>query len=244
MRQRIVINVDAPQGGPAPRGRVAGKRGRWRRVFAILVGLILVVIVAAVVGGFFWWRYYQSTPVYTLTLMIDAAQRNDLAEFQKRIDDEGIAKNMVASVSQKAAARYGFALNSSIQERIDTVMPSLLPRLKQTIHDEVVKEIKEFASTSQPRPFIFLVVTVPSLVKVTTEGDTAKATVTMSNRTIEMTMRRDAERWKVTEFQDDIVVQRIVDNVMKELPAIGSIDANSPLLKKSPRGKRRQNRAR
>ena len=44
----------------------------------------------------------------------------------------------------------------------------------------------------------------------------------MSDRTIELTMRRDAERWKVTEFKDDVVVQRVVDSVMKELPAIGS----------------------
>jgi hypothetical protein len=242
MRKRIVIDLDAPQDGPTARsplsGSVArGKRGRWRRILALLLGVVLVIVLAAIVGGFFGWRYYQSTPAYTLTLMIDAAQRNDLAEFQKRIDDEEIAKNMLGSVSKKAAGRYGFALSSSIQQRIDTVMPSLLPRLQQTVHDEVVKEIKEFASKSEPRPFIFLVVTVPSLMKVTTEGDTAKATATLSDRTIELTMRRDAERWKVIEFKDDIVVQRVVDSVMKELPPIGTIDANSPLLKKSARGK-------
>ncbi|HZN00393.1 MAG TPA: hypothetical protein VFB70_13410, partial [Pyrinomonadaceae bacterium] len=200
MRKRIVIDLDAPQGGPAARARV-GKRGRWRKILALLMFVVLVVVLAAIVGGFFGWRYYQSTPSYTLTLLIDAAQRNDVAEFQKRIDDEEIAKNMLASVSQKAAGRYGFALNSSIQQRIDTIVPTLLPGLKQTVHDEVVKEIKEFASKSEPRPFIFLLVTVPSLMKVTTEGDTAKATAAWSDRTIEMTMRRDAERWKVIEFK-------------------------------------------
>jgi len=239
MRKRIVIDLDAPQGGPAARARV-GKRGRWRRILALFMGVVLVVILAAIVGGFFGWRYYQSTPAYTLTLMIDAAQRNDLAEFQKRIDDDEIAKNMLASVSQKAAGRYGFALTSSIQQRIDTVMPNLLPGLKQTIHDEVVKEIKEFASKSEPRPFIFLVVTVPSLVKVTKDGDAAKATAALNDRMIELTMRRDADRWKVIDFKDDVVVQRVVDSVMKDLPPIGSIDANSPLLKKSARGKRRR----
>ena len=244
MRKKIVINLDAPQGGSMPRGRVAGaRRGRWRRILGLLFGLVLLLLVGAAIGGFFWWRYYQSTPAYTLTLMIDAAQRNDLAEFQKRIDDEEIAKNMLASVNQKAAGRYGFALNSSIQQRIDTIVPTLLPGLKQTVHDEVVKEIKEFASKSEPRPFIFLLVTVPSLMKVTTEGDTAKATAALSDRTIEMTMRRDAERWKVIEFKDDAVVQRVVDSVMKELPAIGTIDPNSPLLKKSARNRKR-NRAR
>lgn len=244
MRKRIVIDLDASQGGPAARGPVArGKGGRWRRILALLVGVVLVVVLAAIVGGFFGWRYYQSTPAYTLTLMIDAAQRNDLAEFQKRIDDEEIAKNMLASVSEKAASRYGFGLSSSIQQRIDTVMPSLLPRLQQTIHDEVVKEIKEFASKSEPKPFIFLVVTVPSLMKVTTEGDTAKATASLTDRTIELTMRRDADRWKVIEFKDDVVVQRVVDSVMKELPAIGTIDANSPLRKQLGRDKRsRRNR--
>jgi hypothetical protein len=208
------------------------------------MGAVLLVVLAAIVGGFFGWRYYQSTPAYTLTLMIDAAQRNDLAEFEKRIDDEEIAKNILASVSQKAAGRYGFALSSSIQQRIDTIIPALLPSLQQTIHEEVVKEIKEFASKSGPRPFIFLVVTVPSLMKVTTEGDIAKATAVLSQRTIELTMRRDAERWKVIDFKDDVVVQRVVDSVMKELPPIGTIDPNSPLLKKSARHKRKQNRAR
>ena len=243
MRQRIVINLDGAKDGVAqpPRG-TGGKRRRWTRVLAILAGLVVAVIVIAAVGGFLWWRHYQSTPAYTLTLLIDAAQRNDAAEFQKRLDDDEIAKNMVASVSQKAAGRYGFALNSSVQGQIDTMVPSLLPRLKQTIHDEVVKEIKEFASKSDPKPFIFLVAAVPSLVTVTTEGDTAKATAKISDRTIELAMRRDADRWKVTDFKDDLVVQRVVDNVMKELPAIGAVDSNSPLLKKSTRGKPRRRR--
>ena len=173
-------------------------------------------------------------------MLIDAAQRNDPAEFQKRINDDEIAKNMVASVSQKAAARYGLAFNSSVQQRIDTTMPSLLPRLKQTIHDEVVKEIKAFASKSEPKPFILLVFAVPKLITVTTEGNTAKVKAPLDDRTIELTMQRDADLWKVTEFKDDVLVQRVVDNVMKELPAIGSIESDSPLFKKQPRKRSRK----
>jgi hypothetical protein len=43
----------------------------------------------------------------------------------------------------------------------------------------------------------------------------------------------------VTGVNDDVLVQRVVDNVMKELPAIGALDANNPLLKKSQRKSRR-----
>jgi len=150
---------------------------------------------------------------------------------------------MAAVISEKAAGRYGLTLNSSIQKQIDGAMPALLPRLKQTIHDEVVKEIEEFASKTEPQPFIFLLAAIPSLMTITTEGDTAKATTTISGRTIELAMQRDADRWKVTEFKDDVVVQRVVDSVMKELPAIRTPDASSSFLKQLTRGKRsRRNR--
>ena len=55
---------------------------------------------------------------------------------------------MAASVSQKAAGRYGLSMNSSAQPRIDSLMPSLLPRVKQTIHDEVLQVMKQFALSS------------------------------------------------------------------------------------------------
>ena len=242
MRQRIVINVDGPPSEATKRIRTRGKGRRWLRVLAMLAVFVLVVVVVAVVGGFLWWRHYQSTPTYTLTLLIDAAQRNDPAEFQKRINDDEIAKNMVATVSQKAAARYGLAFNSSVQQKIDNIVPSLLPRLKQTIHDEVVKQIKEFASKSEPKPFILLAVAVPRLITVTTEGNTANVKAPLDDRTIELTMQRDAEIWKVTDFKDDVLVQRVVDNVMRELPAIGSIESDSPLFKKHPRKRSRKNR--
>src|SRR5215470_13249321 len=117
MRQRIVINLD--EQATAKSKPLKRRRRRWPRVLAVLALLVVIGVVGAGVAGFLLWRHYQSTPAYTLALMLDAAQRNDVAEFQKRIDDEEIAKNIAASVNKKAAARYGYALNSSIQQQID-----------------------------------------------------------------------------------------------------------------------------
>jgi hypothetical protein len=70
---------------------------------------------------------------------------------------------------------------------------------------------------------------------ITTDGNSAKATGKMAGRNVEFTMRRDAGGWKVIDIKDDVIIQRVVDSVMKDLPAIGNVDANSPLLKKSQR---------
>lgn len=239
MRQRIVINLDEPKTEGAKPVR---KRGRWRRVLGILALVVLIVAGVAAAGGFLLLRRYQSTPTYALALILDAAQRNDVAEFQKRIDNEEITKNLVASVSQKAAARYGYALNSSIQQQIDNSTASPPPHIKQAVQDEFFNAMKAFAAAPHQQSFITLLGVVQKLMTVTTDGDSAKATGRMAGHNIELAMRRDADGWKVIDVKDELIVQRVVDNVMKELPAVGNIDANSPLLKKPERkrsGRRR-----
>jgi hypothetical protein len=237
MRQKIVINLDQPATGGA---KPVGKRRRWPRVLGILALLVLLFVVVAAVGGYFLVRRYQSSPTYALALMLDAAQRNDIAEFQKRIAEEEIAKNMTAAVTQKAAARYGQAIDSSMQQKIDSTMASLLPRVKQTVHDELLNAMKAFAAAPEQRSFISILGAVQSMMTVTTNGDSAKATGKMAGHDMELGMRRDADGWKVIDVKDDLIVQRVVDSVMKELPAIGNSDTEFPFMKKArPKRSRR-----
>ena len=230
MAKKIVINLEP---GPGVKPQARRKSRRWVRVLGLLALVLVLMVGLAAVGGFFWWRHYQTTPAYSLALLIDAAQRDNREEFAKRIDGEEVARNMAAAVSKKASARYGLAMTSTTQQKVDQAMPALLPRLKQTIPDEVAKQIKNAVAVSppNPKPFVILLVSVPSLLRITTEGDVAKAASAMTQSSFELTMRRDADRWTVTSFNDEAVVQRVVDSVMKELPAIGSVDSVDPLLK-------------
>lgn len=233
---RIVVNFE-PGKGPAPAR--PKRRRRWLRILALLAALAVVFVIVVAVAGFFSWRRFQASPEYSLALLVDAAQRNDQEQLVKLIDDDEVAKNMLASVSQKAVARYSSAINATTQQQIDNLMPTLLPRVKQTIHNEVANQIKTFAANSEPKPFIVLLVTVPSLVKISTEGDTAKATASASNRNIDLTMRRDGDRWKVVGVNDDALIQRVVDSIMKDLPPIGGFDLNNPLFKNPGRSRKR-----
>ena len=232
---RIVVNIE-PGKGPAAR---QPKRRRWLRILGLFAVLVVVFVVVVAIAGFFSWRRFQASPEYSLVLLVDAAQRNDQEQLSKLIDDDAIAKNMMSTVSQKVAERNGGANNASTQQQIDKLMPTLLPSVKQTVHNEVANQVKAFAASSEPKPFIVLLATVPSLVKITTEGDTSKVTGSVSNRPIDLTMQRDADRWKVVGVNDDAIVQRVVDGVMKNLPPIGGFDANSPLFKIPGRSRKR-----
>lgn len=232
---RIVVNIEP--------GKAAARRQprRWARILALVAVFILVVIVLAFAGLFFWWRSYQTSPAYSLALLVQAAQRGDTQEMATLMDDEEIIRNMVGRVSQRTSDRYGLALNTNVKQQLDRVVSSSAPALKTTIHNEVINEVKELGGDAEPKPLAVLLVMIRSLVTVTTEGDVAKAAVNTSNRTFEMMMRRDGDHWKVIGFNGERVVQRVVDKVMKDLPAIGEVDANSPLFKNpgKPRKRRR-----
>jgi hypothetical protein len=236
MKNRIVINLD--QQPVLVRSGSAGRlrRRRWPKILAIIAAICLTIVVVAAAGVFFWWRHYQTTPAYSLALVVDAAHRDDMVAFTNRLDDEQLAKNLVASVRDKASSRYGFALNETLQGKIDGLVPTLLPQLKDRIHAEVIKEIKEFSARAEAKPFLFVALAIPSIATITTEGDNARALI--PEKKIEVNMRRDGDRWKVVDFKDEVLVQRVVDGMMKDLPAIGGADLNIPLLK-SPKGRRR-----
>ena len=237
-RKRIVINLDQPGVGAVSTFGARKKTRRWTKVVAILLVLIFACFVGLAVGSFFWWRHYQTTPAYSVALIIDAAQRDDMVAFGKQVDDDAVAKNLVSEVSKKASDRYGVALNNSLQRQIDFMIPSLIPRFKDTIHQEVAKELKEIAAKSEPKPFILLAVAVQRLVTITSQDDNARATAQMPNRTIELGLQRSGDQWKVTELKDEVLVQRVVDGVMKDLPAIGGFDL-SPFLKPTKKSKAR-----
>ena len=236
MANRIVINVE-PSKAPAARAQRRGRR--WLRILGILAVVVVALIVVIAIAGYFSWRRFQASPEYSLVLLVDAAQRNDQEQLAKLIDDDEVAKNMLAGVSQKAVERYGGAMNASTQQQIDKLMPTLLPSVKQTVHNEVANHLKLFLADSQPKPFYVLLAIIPRITTITTEGDTAKVNASLTTGKVDLTMHRDADRWKVVAVNDDALVQRVVDGVMKNLPPAGGFDANSPLFKNLGRPRKR-----
>lgn len=219
-RKRFVISFEPP---PVAKDSARRRGRRWPKVVAALGVIVVLVAVLAVAGGFLWWWHYQTTPAYSLALLVDAGQRNDVTMVNEIVDIDKIVDSLAAEVTEKSVARYGGTLSLQQRRRVEGLVPGLLPGVKQSVRASLVKRLQEISKESEPRPFIILALGLPYLVKITNDGEIAKAIAPVQDREIELTLRRNGERWKVVALKDDSVVPRIVDDMIKDFPAIGPL---------------------
>jgi hypothetical protein len=214
-RNRIVIDLNDKS---AQRSTKTGRKG-WSRALALIALVLAAFAILAAAGVFFWWQRYRTTPAYSLALIIDAAQRNDTATFDEMVETDKIVSNLTNQVTEKAAGRYGLALSPLAQQSIQSLVPNVLPLVKETVRDEVIKTVNDLSARFGQKPFFAVALTLPYVVKITDEGDNAR--VTLPDQPIELTLAKIQDRWHIVEVRDDAVVQRIVDRLVEKLPAIG-----------------------
>ncbi|MGH9907114.1 MAG: hypothetical protein ACRD8U_16205 [Pyrinomonadaceae bacterium] len=219
-RRRFVIDFNPP----AETKTRAGSGGRrWTRLLAVFGVVITAIVVLAAGGLFFWWRHYTSTPAYSLALLLDAVQRNDMTMVDQLIDTDKIVSNLAPQITEKTAARYGATLSAGARARLQALLPGLLPRVRNDAREALTKRVQQISESSEPKPFVALAIGLPYLVNINADDESARVTAPVGDKLIEITMQRVGERWKVTALKDDALVQRIVDDIIKEFPAVGQI---------------------
>ncbi|MBD0327321.1 MAG: DUF2939 domain-containing protein, partial [Pyrinomonadaceae bacterium] len=217
-RSRIVVQLDRAR----QMAHVPQKGSRGARVLLIVLLVMAALLLGLAIGFFFWWRSYKTGPAYSLALLVDAAQRGDTAGIDEIVDTNKVVENFAPQVTEQAVGRLGTALTPAVRKQIESLVPKLLPRVQQTVHDEVIQKVKEIGARAEGKPFFLIALGIPYVVDITEDVDTAKAVATHNDRTIELTLQRNAERWKVVGVKDEALAKRVVDSIAKDLPAIGS----------------------
>lgn len=222
-RKRIVINLEkqksppaeAPQEGSRRQPEVAAnesKRGLGRPL--LIIGLILLVIIGGVIGGAYYkWRSYQKSPAYALALLADAAQRNDIATVDSLFDTEKITDDFVEQVRQRTSNP------TPLPFQVGPSVPTLTPKMRQTAHDELVKELQRLTAPAKGRPFILVALAATYFADIKEENKVAHADVNIIDEQLQLTMQQDAGRWRITAVQDDKLTKKVADAVMKTIPS-------------------------
>ncbi|HYG79645.1 MAG TPA: hypothetical protein VD861_04620 [Pyrinomonadaceae bacterium] len=222
-RSRIVISLDRAREmmhlGPQGQQYYGGPRPQRRKWPIITGGILLLLVIGAVV----FWQVYKTRPSYSLALVVDAAQRDDAAAFDQVVDTSAVVQSFAPQVVEQAVGRLGTALTPELRRRVEALVPTLLPGVTESVRGEVMREVRELTDRAAGKPFFLMALSIPFVVDIEREGDTAVVRAKKGERTLELLMQRTPERrWKVVGVKDETLAKRIVDDITKYLPAIGT----------------------
>ncbi|HVF55913.1 MAG TPA: hypothetical protein VM934_07160 [Pyrinomonadaceae bacterium] len=227
-KSRIVIDVAKMQEEARSKRRGGGgKLGRGARILSVGALVVIGLLLLLAVGGYAWWQSYKKSPAYSIALLADAAQRDDIQTVDTLIDSDRIAQGFVPQVIDKltgggagGAGAPGVTLPPSMRGQLASAMPQLLPRVRETMREEVARGVKGFAEQTGGRlPFFLFALGVPRAAEIKEQGDAATASVKIGDRPVELTLERNAERWKVVTLKDDAMATDIAARLVSSLPS-------------------------
>ena len=216
-RNRIVINFDDPAAASGRGGasrRTSSGRGIGR-VLGVIAILLVLIVGGLVAGGFFWWRHYQSGPAYSLALLVDATQRKDQQAVDNILDTDKIATDFVSQIRARVPASAIWA------SQIDLTKMSSSAKVKETLHDQLVKEVQRLTDVAAGKPLVIIALAVPRFADIKQENNVAHATVNLKDEQIQLTMVQNGDRWRVTAVQDERLARLLAQAMVNTLPTNG-----------------------
>ena len=219
-RNRIVINLDQ-----LPPGKRGARRGLARAL--MIIALVLLLLAGGVEGGgYLWWRHYQNSPSYTLAILADAAQRNDSATVDSIFDIDKVCDDLATQVRQNAGGAAAATISSVLPAQTDSALQTLTPKLKETMHDEVVKELRRLTEPAKDKPFILVALAITRFVDIKEENNVAQVKVNIKDEHLQLTMQASTQaggpHWRVTAVQDDKLASVVTESVKRSLPTSGT----------------------
>ncbi|HEX8686320.1 MAG TPA: hypothetical protein VF654_07450 [Pyrinomonadaceae bacterium] len=221
-----MIDVDRVR-AEADRKR-AGRFGRAGRVLGVTGLVVLGLLVALLVGSYAWWQGFRKSPPYSLALLFDAAQQDDVRAVETLIDADQIAQGFVPQVIENLAGA-GSPLPPQARASLTAALPALLPRVRETMRDEIARSLKGLPQNeASSLPFFVKALGVKRAADVEERGDAADVKLKAGERPVELSMRRDGERWKVVTVRDAQLASEIAARLATSLPAGGQQPQQQP----------------
>jgi hypothetical protein len=216
-KSRIVIDVERVR-AEAQAKRQRGVVGRAGRVLGVTGLIVVAVVLVLLVGSYAWYQGFKKSPPYSLALLLDAAQHDDVQAVDTLIDADQIAQGFIPQVINNLADT-GAQLQPQARASLTAALPSLLPRVRETMRDEIARSLKGIGQNRTANlPFFVRALAIRQKSSVEERGDTAVMNFGANGRPVQLTMRRDGERWKVVTVKDDFLARDIAASLAASLP--------------------------
>lgn len=200
------------------------------KISAVAVGSILII---GAIGGYFYWRSLKKTPQYSLALIVDAARRNDQKTLDTLVDTDATVDDFMPQITSKAIELYGRNLPPATLAKIEQVAAPVLPIVKQRARAEIPDLIREKTKKFESVPFWAIVVGADRFLDITQEGDKAFVKSKINDKPLELTLKRNGERWQIVGLKDEDLARQIAEKIGQEIIALaknGSLGKSSANL--------------
>lgn len=227
---KFVINLEEQQKSQLPTPKIESvpkfgeyqkpkKPSVWVKVFKILgIGLLFILIVGAI-GGYLYWRNLKTTPQYSLALLVDAARRDDQKTIDELLDTDAVVDDFVPQITDKAVELYGRGVAPSTINKLASSIAPFLPAIKERAKAEVPNLIRDKTKPFEKIPFWAIAIGANRYLDITQEGDKAFIKSKIPERPLELTLKRNGEKWQVIAVKDEVLARKIAEKIGQELIA-------------------------
>lgn len=223
----FVVNLNEPPKDNAPRNVAAPlfienenraqKPSVFLKIVKVFGALLILFLLVGGIGGYFYWRNLQTTPQYSLALLVDAARRDDQAAVDKLVDTDAVVDDFMPQITGKAVELYGRGLPPATIQKIAQIAAPFLPAVKQRARAEVPALIREKTSQFESIPFWAIAVGAEKYLDVINEGERAFVRSKDANRPLEVALKRSGERWQIVGVKDEILARRVAERIGQDL---------------------------
>lgn len=186
------------------------------KIFGISLGVILLI---AAIGGYFYWQNLKTTPQYSLALLVEAARQNDQQTIDALVDTDAVVDDFMPQITGKAVELYGRGLPPQTVAKVAQVAAPLLPAVKQRARSEVPSLIREKTRRFEHVPFWAIAFGAGNFLDIRQENDKASVTSDLQENPLEVTMKRNGEKWQIVGIKDEILARRIAEKIGQEIIA-------------------------
>ena len=214
-KETVRKNDDAPaflENQNAPR-----KPSVFLKILKILGGLLVLFLIVGAIGGYFYWRNLKTTPQYSLALLVDAARRDDQPAIDELVNTDAVVDDFMPQITDKAVELYGRGLAPATIQKVALIAAPFLPAVKQRARAEVPNLIREKTSKFETIPFWLIAVGAERYLEIINEGDRAFVRSKLQDRPLEVTLKRNGERWQVIAVKDEVLARRVAERIGQDL---------------------------